>query len=744
MTASETSPRLPGTDTSLLRRLNLGLGRHTPVVLQTEAAECGLACVAMLLAEHGGVTDLATLRGRHGAAPQGMTVADLVRVAAAEQLSTRAVRVEIEELEQLRLPCILHWDMGHFVVLRAVRGGRCIFLDPAIGERSLTLAEVSPRFSGVAVEAWPADGFQPRREGQRLSLGALLGRVSGLMPTLWRVLSVSLALEVLALVAPLFMQLIVDNVVVSRDLNLLTTLGCGFLLLLLVEQGFTVLRAWLLLRVGTQLRVQWRSNVLAHMLRLPLDYFARRHLGDVMSRFGSIGNIQQVLTSTFVEAALDGVMVLLALLLMLLYSPLLTAVAVLSVLLYTTVRLLWYRPLRQATEERLVHSANESTHLLETVRGMRTIRLFARHAERLAAWQSLMVADVNASLRIQKMEILYRLARRTLSGIFTLLLLWLGAREVIGGNLSVGMLLAFMAYRSQFDGRFTELVDHWIDLRMLGLDAQRLADIVLTPKEAGAPAGVFAATAAAKPAGGPPAIDLHDLHFRYAESAPDVLAGLTLRIPAGQAVAIAGASGGGKTTLVNILLGVHAPQQGQVRIGGVALQQYGIDRWRAQIGTVMQDDVLFAGSIADNVCFFDGHCDMDRVEHCARMAAVHQDIARMPMGYQTLVGDMGTTLSGGQKQRVLLARALYRQPRVLILDEATSHLDTVREAEVGHAIAALAVTRIVVAHRPQTLALVDRVVEIEDGRVVRDETGAQYRARMGLAQPVPAETTVTV
>ena len=710
----------------LLDRLQMGWRLQLPVVLQTEASECGLACLAMLLAHHGTDIDLPSMRARHGAVPQGMTLLDLARVASAEQLTTRAVRVDLHELNQLRLPCILHWELAHFVVLREVRGEHFIVLDPAQGERRLSMLDLSPRFSGVALEAWPSSSFAPRQETQRISIRHLVGRVSGLWPMLWRVLSVSLALEVLSLISPLFMQWIVDNVIVSRDLGLLTTLGVGFLLLLVVQQLFTVLRSWMVLRVGTQLRVQWRSNVLSHMLRLPLDYFARRHLGDVMSRFGSINNIQQVLTSTFVEVALDGLMVLLALGLMLLYSPLLTAVAVLSVLLYTGVRLAWYRPLRLATAERIVRSANESSYLLETVRGMRTIRLFARHGERLRAWQSLMVADVNANLRIQKLEIIYRLIRRTLSGAFSLLLLWLGARIVIAETMSVGMLLAFLAYRGQFDTRFTELVNKAMDLRMLGLDAQRLADIVLTPIEP--ISNVASATSLSQV----PDIEITDLHFRYAEGAPDILSGLDLKIPAGQSVAISGPSGCGKTTLVNILLGVYHPQRGSIRIGGVAMEQLGVDNWRGQVGTVMQDDVLFAGSIADNIAFFDPKPDRGWIEQCARLATIHDDIVRMPMAYQTLVGDMGTTLSGGQKQRVLLARAMYRRPRVLVLDEATSHLDTAREAEVGRSIAAMALTRVVVAHRAQTLASVDRVVEMEGGRIVRDETAAQFAARMGL------------
>ncbi len=709
---------------SLLDRLQLSWGSRIPVILQTEASECGLACLAMLLAQHGTVTDLATLRSRHGAVPQGMTLLDLARVANAEQLTTRAVRADLTEIKQLRLPAILHWRMGHFVVLREIAGNQYQIIDPAHGERTFSQEDMSRNFTGVAMEVWPANDFVAKQEAQSISIKALVGRVSGLWPTLWRVLAVSLTLEVLGLIFPLFMQWVVDNVVVTRDISLLTTLALGFLLLLVIQQFFTLMRSWLVLKVGTQLRVQWRSNVLSHMLMLPLDYFARRHLGDVMSRFESVDRIQKVLTDTFVETALDGLMVVLTLVLMLLYSPILTAIALLSVLIYTGVRWLWFGPMRRAMAEHIVRSANESSFLLETVRGMRTIRLFSRHAERLGAWQSLMVADVNANLKVQKLDVFYRLMRGTLSGAFALLLLWWGARDVMAGTISVGMLLAFLAYRNQFDSRFTELVNKWIDLRMLGLDAQRLADIVLTEPEVVSTG--FNSAASSKP----PSIEINDLHFRYSGGTPDVLAGLSLMIPSGQSIAIAGASGGGKTTFVNLLLGVYQPQRGGIRIDGISLEQLGVAQWRKQVATVMQDDVLFAGSIADNISFFDPTPDIAWLEDCAAMAAIHEDISKMPMAYQTLVGDMGSTLSGGQKQRVLLARALYRRPRVLILDEATSHLDISREAEVSRAIASMPLTRIVVAHRQQTLASVDRVIELENGRVLRDETAEAFAQRM--------------
>lgn len=709
---------------SLLDRLQLSWGTRIPVILQTEASECGLACMAMLLAHHGTITDVATLRSRHGAVPQGMTLLDLARVAKAEQLTTRAVRVDLKDLKQLRLPAILHWSMGHFVVLRGISGHKYDVIDPAHGERVFSQEDMSREFTGVAMEAWPANDFVAKQEAQNVSLKALVGRIGGLWPTLWRVLAVSLTLEILGLVSPLFMQWVVDDVVVSRDVSLLTTLTLGFLLLLVVQQIFSLMRSWLVLKVGTQLRVQWRSNVLSHMLMLPLDYFARRHLGDVMSRFDSVDRIQKVLTDAFVETVLDGLMVVLTLVLMLLYSPVLTAIAVLSVFLYAGVRWLWFGPMRRAMAEHLVRNANEESYLLETIRGMRTIRLFSRHAERLGAWQTLMVADVNANLKVQRLEVFYRLMRGTLSGAFALLLLWWGARDVMAGTISVGMLLAFLAYRNQFDSRFTELINKWVDLRMLGLDAQRLADIVLTAAET-APTGFTPKLSLT-----PPTIEISDLHFRYSEGTPDILDGFSLNIPAGQSIAIAGASGGGKTTLVNVLLGVYKPQRGSIRIDGMPLEQMGLSQWRAQVATVMQDDVLFAGSIADNISFFDPTLDVEWLENCAEMAAIHDDIYKMPMAYQTLVGDMGSTLSGGQKQRVLLARALYRRPRVLILDEATSHLDIARESDVNHAIASMPLTRIVVAHREQTLASVDRVVEIENGRILRDETAEQFKQRM--------------
>jgi ATP-binding cassette, subfamily B, bacterial CvaB/MchF/RaxB len=704
--------------------LSLGLRRKLPLMLQTEAAECGLACVGMVMGYHGALTDLSTLRRRHAMSMKGITLAKLIQVIQAEKLGTRAVRLELDELVRLRTPAILHWELNHFVVLKEASSKGITVHDPAFGVRRLTLTEASQYFTGVAVEIWPDPGFVARKETTPITLGQLAGHIVGLWPALLQIMLLTLAIEVFALASPLFMQWVLDHVLVAADAPLLTTLAIGFGLLLFLQIGVSTVRQWALLTLGTVLRVQWRSNVFSHLTRLPLEYFHKRHLGDVVSRSGSIDEIQKVLTTAFVASMFDGLLAVLTLAMMLIYSPMLAALAVIAVLLYLALRLAWYRPLYRATEEQIVRSANLSSHYLETIRGIRAIKLFGRHAERRGAWQTLLVQETNASLTTQKLRIAYGTAQALLGGLSYVVLMWLGASLIMTNQLSIGMLMAFLAYRAQFDTRISALIDQALELRMLRLYAERLGDIVGTPAEASGDT-----VRPDTPGESRGSVQIENLRFRYSDDDPWVLNGLNLSIPEGQSIAITGPSGCGKTTLVNLLLGVLKPVEGSLSRNGATVEQLGADRWRRSVGTVMQDDSLFAGSIADNISFFDAAPDLQRIEECARLASVHDDVNSMPMGYQTLVGDMGTVLSGGQKQRILLARALYKRPSVLILDEATSHLDLRREAEINHALSQMQITRIAVAHRPETIGAAQRVVELSGGVVSFDGDARTYLER---------------
>jgi ATP-binding cassette subfamily B protein RaxB len=705
---------------SLLDEISFGLRRRTPLLLQTEATECGLACLGMVAGFHGYRTDLATLRRAHPVSLKGSTMVNLIQIGGQLGLASRPLKVELEHLNQLKLPCILHWEFNHFVVLQEAGPRAFTIYDPALGIRRLSREQVSASLTGVALELWPQNGFKPQATPPSVRLRALMGRVSGLGRSLAQVLLLALALEVFSVISPFYLQWVIDETVVSGDRDLLATLAIGFGLLMLFQQCVAAMRSWVIMYMGTSLNVQWRANVFLHLLTLPVQYFEKRHLGDVVSRFGSIDQIQRTLTSSFVEAILDGVMTIVTLAMMFVYSPALGAVAAAAMLMYGAIRYAWYQPLRNATEEQLIHAAKQQSHFLETVRGVKAIKLFQRQDTRRTTWLALLVDQVNADLRTQKLQLFYKSLNGLLFGMENILVVWLGAKFILDGNFSVGVLMAFLAYKTQFETRVGSLIDKFFEVKMLQVQGERLADIVLTePEQTNDADGGFEERALE------PTIEVRGLSYRYAAQEPLVLNGLDFRIEAGESVAIVGPSGGGKSTLMNVLLGILTPTAGDVLVGGVSVRQAGIDALRGMVGTVLQDDVLFAGSIADNISFFDPQADMKRVAECAFMAAIFDDIKAMPMGFNTLVGDMGTVLSGGQKQRVLLARALYKQPRILFLDEATSSLDVAKEREVNAAVRSLNMTRIIVAHRPETIASADRVLVLAGGRVVQDYRPAQ-------------------
>ncbi len=707
-----------------LANLNLGFSHKLPSLLQTEAAECGLASLAMVAAFHGYRTDLASLRAKYAISLKGATLTELMRIATTMGLQTRPVRLDLAEMQELKTPCILHWNLNHFVVLKkATRVGIEIH-DPARGKRTLKYAEVSEQFTGVALELMPGMDFKKVEDKQSLKLSGLFGKVSGLKRSLVQVFILAAALEAFGPVAPFFSQWIIDDALISGDIDLLTVLVIGGLLMALTRMGVGLIRSWVVMHLTTNLSMQWFSNVFAHLLKLPMAWFEKRHLGDVVSRFGAITAIQSALTGGVIGAVLDGIMTVITLAMMFVYSAQLSLVVMAAVGLYAAIRIARYGALRDASAEQIVLGAKQQSHFMESVRGVQALKLFNREEDRRQRYLSMAVDTTNNSLSIQKQNLAFSTVNGILVALENALVLYLGAKLVMGNAFSVGMLIAFMSYKDQFVGRISGLIDQAISFKMLGLQAERLADIVLTPPEDAQNVGSAASHDARRTEVLTPSIEVRNVSFRYAPGEAWVLRNVNVHIRAGESVAIAGPSGCGKTTLLKIMLGQLQPEEGDVLIGGVPLKQLGLKTYREHIGVVMQDDQLFAGSFAENISFFDPHQDQSRIEAASRLAAIHDDVMKMPMGYNTLVGDMGTTLSGGQKQRVILARALYKKPRLLFLDEATSHLDTGTESLVNHAVKRLSMTRITIAHRPQTLQMADRLVILGGGRVQETEDAA--------------------
>lgn len=689
-------------------------GRYRlPVFIQTEATECGLCSLAMVANYHGYRTDLASLRLRFSISRKGATLEALMRIAEALRLQTRALRLDMEHLPQLQLPCVLHWNMNHFVVLKSVDARHAVIHDPAVGERRLSLAEFAKHFTGVALEVSPSPEFTGQAQPTRLSLKGLMGRVTGLTRGLVQIAVLAVLLELIAMALPFYLQWVVDHVLVTADADMLLVLAGGFALLVIVQAVISAARGWFVVVLSTSLNFQWLGNVFAHLVRLPLEFFEKRHIGQILASFGSVGAIQRTLTTQFAQTVVDGLMTLGTLAMMLLYSPALASVSVVAVLLYGLLRWAVFRALREASAEQIIHAARQQTHMIETVGGIQSVRLFGKADVRRAGWLNMLADQFNADLRIQRLGVTQDTARQLLNGLERVVVVWLAARLVLAHQFTAGMLFAYMAYQLQFSTRVSALVDKLAELSMLKLHGERVADIVLQQTEGDSrhlPAEMDLTRL-------PMSVELRNVSFRYSPTEPFVLQGVDLRIEPGECVAITGPSGCGKTTLVKVMLGLLQPTEGEILVGGMRLGQLGVANYRRLIGTVMQEDRLFSGSIADNICFFDPDPDLERVVESARQAGVEREIVEMPMGFHTLTGESGIGLSGGQKQRILLARALYHRPRMLVLDEATSHLDVGNERSVNATVQALALTRVIVAHRPETIAMAGRVVVLEAGRL---------------------------
>lgn len=686
--------------------LNFGFRRRVPVVLQTEAAECGLACLAMLLAYYGHPIDLATLRRRYSVSLKGATLRHLMEIAGAMGLCVRALRLEMRDLSRLRLPCILHWDLNHFVVLEHV-GSRAVTInDPIAGRRELSFGEVSRLFTGVALEAHPSQFFVKKDERETLRLRDLFRNVRGLGPALAQILLLSLGIEAVALLIPIASQIIIDEVVVNADQDLLLVVAIGLGLLLFVQLAVAVARGFAIMLTGSRIALQWSTSLFDHLTKLPLDYFESRHVGDLISRFGALTTIQKSLTTDLVQAVLDGIMAVGMLVMLFLYGGWLGFVAMASVSINVVLRVVAYRSYKEGTEEAILNEAKQQTHFIETMRGIASVKLLGLEERRRGIWVNHFVEALNARLRLQRLDLLFGRANEFLFGADRVILLVLGAKMVLADNMTLGMLVAFLAYKDQFTVRVGNLLTSGLQLRALNVQTERLSDIVLAEPEAKkqGTAGDLSVQ------GGGSKLVASGISLRYGDHEPWIFRNADLSIEAGQCCAITGQSGCGKTSLMKVLMGLLRPTEGSISIDDYDVRTFSATNYRRSIAGVLQEDGLFAGSIAENISGFDDHPDMALIEECAAQAAILADIRRAPMGFETLVGDMGSTLSGGQKQRIVLARALYLKPRILFLDEATSHLDEPTEALIAGTLRDLRMTRIIAAHRPGTVAHADVVV----------------------------------
>ncbi len=701
--------------------------RQVPFVAASELNECGLACVAAISGYFDGEAGLAEIRQMALSSGRGDTLLELRNLAERIGLSARGVKVGVDALAQLALPAILHWEMNHFVVLERVTRAGIVIMDPAAGRHVVPWPAIDASFTGVALETRMSPEWRKARgRKHKASLLDFLAPLSQWRHDIALVVALSILMEMLVLLAPLQMQLSVDSALQGSDGRLVWVLAIGFTLVVLLQGAISVVRAWTIAVFGARVGFELKDRFVRALHRKPARFFLWHHGADILSRSRSVDTIQSLVSAQLLQALLDGAMSIAIVVVMLLAVPSMAAV----VIVFAALNLLATAGLRRAaidvSRRGLRVAAQADAYFLENARGARAIKLFGKELVRTNLWRNKFVELTNLTLADSRLTMFSTQASQLANGLGNVALIALGTWLVLGNAITLGTMMMFFLFRAFLVERLNRAVSYAMELRRVRTNAERIEEVMA---EEPSVADAVQAQPFAAADGADLRIEVRDVWFRYGDASPWILKGAGLVVEAGESVAITGPSGSGKTTLLHLMIGLLQPSRGEVLVNGRELRTIASADLARAIGVVLQDDILFHGSIAENIAFFDAPIDMARVSRAARQANVAAEIEAMPMKYHSVLAEAGADISGGQKQRLFIARALYHSPRALFLDEATSHLDAPSEALVARAVAAMEMTRVLVAHRRETIAIADRVLVVD---------AASGQVRSADAPPVDA------
>lgn len=691
----------------IIKNFDFAIRRRVPVIHQTESAECGLACLSMICSFYGKNIDMINFRRQFNLSARGMTLGSLSAVAHRINMSTRAVSLDLDEMKALRKPCILHWGFNHFVVLISINRNKVIIHDPALGKRVMYLSQISNFFTGVALELWPDSRFIKDTVNSKIKIKTLINSIVGIKLSLLKIFCISFSIEAINLTIPVGTQLIMDHAIYSSDLGLLTLICLSMMLLIFLKTFLGIIRSWLTIFMSTLINVQWQSGLFNHLINLPLSYFERRRLGDIQSRFSSINVLQEMFSTGVVGALIDSVMMLGLLLMMFLYGGWLSFIAISFAGIYVLIRAVTYSSYKQASEESIIKEARKNSYFMETLYGIATIKIQGMRSNRSVNWLNLEIDSINSWIKINKMNLFFGGIDSLIGALDQIVIIWLGISHVISNEITLGMFIAFSAFKDQFSTRLVSLTNFLLQLKMMSLHNERISDIALNETEP------FMAEYDFEKQMVSIELKAENLSYRYDNLSAPVFSDFNIHIYPGESVAIVGKSGTGKTTLMKVLCGLFTPSSGTIFINGEDITVCGINNYQKQIGCVMQDDKLFSGSIKENICGFQEVSDEEWMIECAKASYIHDVISNLPMGYNSLIGELGGGLSGGQKQRILIARAIYKKPGLIFMDEATSSLDEESESYVNMAIKKMKITRIIIAHRQNTISSADRIINLD-------------------------------
>lgn len=677
-----------------------------PMIQQDQVAECAHACIAMICHYHGQYTGLSNLRQQFPPSAQGCTLRQLRDIFSQLGFVTRAVRVSLMDLKHLKTPALLHWNMNHFVVLKKIRGKKAIIHDPALGVRHCDKTLLNESFTGIALEINRDAPIPNNRKTERLSIRHFSALLTKRYQHFSLLLLLSILIECMALFNPFFIQYATDQAISTHQLSNIYVVASGFGLMSLLQALTDYVRNQLIIFVTSHFKINLYAQVFKHLLSLPIAFFETRHLGDIQSKFQSIDPIQTKMTSDLVNIVLDGLLLTTTGVVMFIYSQSLTMIVLGTLTLSFLNRFVSYQSLKNKTATSTYLHTKIAGYFLETIRVITPLKLFLKENARFETWFNQYIDALNVDISIEKQHVVYRVIGQILFQTEQLIVVCLGIKMTLSNQLSIGMLMAFLAFRHQFVSKSSSFIQQCFAYRLLSVHLTRLSDIILHEPEK----KYLVSTSTHHPIHGQ--VTLENVSFKYSSQDNMVLKNISFQIEPGEHVAIVGPSGCGKTTLLKLMMGLLTPTTGQILIDRIPMTDLHPQHLRHQMTAVMQYDCLLNGTILENITFFDEEIDINWVYEVSKIAHIHETILRFPMRYETPVGEMGSNLSGGQKQRLLLARALYKKPQILLMDEATNHLDIYHEKQINTALSTLNMTQILIAHRPETIRMAERSIDL--------------------------------
>ena len=697
-----------------IRELVLGKEPRVPEIRADSELECGAACLAMVLGFYGRETSLIDAHERCNVGRDGATAVDIANAARGYGLRVNPYSLDLDQLEDIRCPAILHWGFRHFVVLEKWDGHKAEIVDPALGREEVDPGELSDQFTGVALSLEPGDGFEEHEDDERESAWRMLGRRAFQAPgsgkLVGQVLLAALLLQVLALSVPLMTKVLIDSVLPLQLDNVMPILGVGIAVVLATQLVGALLRGLILVTLQAKLDVELMAGFFEHVLKLPYRYFQERSTGDLLQRLSSNTEIRTVLSNQTLSALLDGTLVIVYAFLLLVLSPVFGGVAVLLGVVQVGLLVLTTRRMTALVTQELEAVGSSQGVLVEAISGIEVLKASGVEDRTLTHWTGVFADQIEATIRRGRLSAVIGALTTTVQRFAPLVLLWVGGLAVLNGSMSLGYMLALVSLAQLFLSPLSTLVTAGMQIQQVGGHLERIASVLRV-----APAQELQQVRPAPRLEGQ--VTLDHVSFRYDDSSPWAVHDLTLDIQPGMKVALVGRTGSGKSTVAKLMLGLYEPTEGEVRFDGTPLAEVDHRTLRAQCGVVMQEPRLFNGSIRQNISFHDPSVPMQAVARAAQLAELHDDIQRMPMGYETMVAEGGSALSGGQRQRLAIARALVREPALLVLDEATSDLDTVTERKVAEHLREQGSTSVVIAHRLSTVQDADLIVVLDEGSV---------------------------